>query len=256
MCYRSSQPPVLSMGPKYGAFQLFVPCPENVACKIPAGVSFTSACVLPLSINTAALGLFSKDGLNVPVPAIDSNYSSQTVLIYGGSTSVGSSAIQLAKSASLYVITTASSANSEYCQKLGADVVLDYRSSDWVERAASLVRSTKFAGVFDSIAEPASFKPIKELVSRLGGPVKIAATLPAPPEMQMQVHMAFGANMMFEKDLANAIWTNYMPEALESGKFVPKPDALVTGNGPESLQAALEVQKKGVSARKVVVVFK
>lgn len=44
-----------------------------------------------------------------------------------------------------------------------------------------------------------------------------------------------------------------MPKALKSGTIVPKPDAKIVGQGLNSVQLGLDTQKKGVSAKKVVV---
>jgi len=69
---------------------------------------------------TAHLGLFLHANLQ---PA-------EIVFVNGGSGGVGSSVIQLAKSTSAVVITTAGSEpNREYCRQIGADLVLDYRSA-------------------------------------------------------------------------------------------------------------------------------
>lgn len=55
----------------------------------------------------------------------------QRVLIHGGAGGVGSMAIQLAKNAGAYVITTASAKDRAYLESLGADEVIDYRNEDF-----------------------------------------------------------------------------------------------------------------------------
>lgn len=82
--------------------------------------------VLPLGISTAAAGLFQKDFLNLPFPKEDAEKLDRTVVIWGGSSSVGSCAIQLAVAAGAEVVTTASPTNFEYVRKLGAGSVFDY----------------------------------------------------------------------------------------------------------------------------------
>lgn len=49
------------------------------------------------------------------------------------------------------------------------------------------------------------------------------------------------------------IWRKYLPGALRTGDIMPKPDPLVVGEGLRTIQHALDRQKKGVSAAKVVV---
>lgn len=49
------------------------------------------------------------------------------------------------------------------------------------------------------------------------------------------------------------IWGECVPQALANGTVQAKPDPLVVGNGLEGVQHAIDVQKNGVSAKKVVV---
>jgi hypothetical protein len=56
-----------------------------------------------------------------------------------------------------------------------------------------------------------------------------------------------------QPDVGNAIYRDYLPAALKSGEFKAKPEPKVVGHGLESIQSGFEVQKKGVSASKVVV---
>lgn len=49
------------------------------------------------------------------------------------------------------------------------------------------------------------------------------------------------------------IYGDFIPKALAEGKYVCAPEALVVGKGLKNIEEAFGVQKKGVSARKVVV---
>lgn len=55
--------------------------------------------------------------------------------------------------------------------------------------------------------------------------------------------------------VGRAIWRDFLPQALARGSFLAKPDPLVVGEGLESLQAACDRARAGVSAQKVVVVL-
>jgi hypothetical protein len=61
------------------------------------------------------------------------------------------------------------------------------------------------------------------------------------------------------KDLCNPegpmakLYTEYLPSALAQRQYIPAADPLVVGKGLDELQNAFEIQKKGVSAKKVVV---
>lgn len=76
----------------------------------------------------------------------------ETVLIHAGGGGVGHVAIQLAKHAGCRVITTASRPESlDLCRRLGADVVLNYRESDFVERAKAETGGCGCEIIFDTV---------------------------------------------------------------------------------------------------------
>lgn len=54
----------------------------------------------------------------------------RSILVWGGSSSVGAYAIQLASLGGFKVVATASPANFDYVRSLGADVVVDYHDGD------------------------------------------------------------------------------------------------------------------------------
>ena len=54
-------------------------------------------------------------------------------------------------------------------------------------------------------------------------------------------------------EVSKLIYTDFLPEALEKGQFIAAPDPLIIGKGLEYIQPAFDIQKKGVSAHKVVV---
>ena len=122
-----------------GGFQLYTVVDAALAAPVPDTMSLEDAVVLPLAISTAASGLFQQDqlalryptapaGVKVPVSASVKEW----VVVWGGSTSVGSNAIQLAVAAGYRVLTTASPHNHDRMRDLGADVTVDYKSPDAV----------------------------------------------------------------------------------------------------------------------------
>ena len=54
-------------------------------------------------------------------------------------------------------------------------------------------------------------------------------------------------------EVGEAVYQNFLPQALASKRFLAKPDPLVVGTGLEKVQAGFDRQKEGVSARKVVI---
>ena len=241
----------LSLGVKYAAFQSYVLCPENVACKLPGTVSFEDGVVLPLAVNTAALGLFAQQNMNLPLPSITPKHSDDVLVVYGGSTSVGGTAIQLGKAAGMTVLATASQSNHAYCRGLGADFMFDYRDKDWVSQAASHLRGMHVVGIYDSVSKPATLKMLESLKSQIGSSALVVTTLP-PPE-GVAANMVFGAAMTQDDQRAKHVWADFLPQALTEGMIVPSPKAPVIGKGLQMIQAGLDEQRKGVNATKIVV---
>ena len=57
---------------------------------------------------------------------------------------------------------------------------------------------------------------------------------------------------LVENGIGRAVWRDFLPGALEKG-YVAAPSPLVVGKGLEYVQAGLDLLRKGVSAKKVVV---
>ncbi|GAA5821132.1 hypothetical protein JCM11491_004549, partial [Sporobolomyces phaffii] len=167
---------------RHSAFQEYAVIHGTTIAKIPASVSFEEATVLPLALSTAAAGLYQPGYLELPYPSPNSPPSTgKSILVWGGSASVGSAAIQLAKASGLRVVSTASPANHEFVKSLGADVVVDYKDEKVVEKLVAALEGTEFAGVYDAISEKGSIEASAEVAQKVGGKQFIATVLP-PPE--------------------------------------------------------------------------
>lgn len=64
--------------------------------------------------------------------------------------------------------------------------------------------------------------------------------------------MIFGTSLM-DNEVSKVIYTDFLPGALADRRYVAAPDPYVVGQGLEQVQTGLDVQRKGVSAKKVVV---
>jgi putative PIG3 family NAD(P)H quinone oxidoreductase len=93
------------------------------ALPVPDGLSLTEAAAVPETFFTVWHNVFERGGLQ----------KGETLLVHGGSSGIGTTAIQLAKNFGANVIVTAGSADKcEACRKLGADLAIDYKSEDFV----------------------------------------------------------------------------------------------------------------------------
>jgi NADPH:quinone reductase-like Zn-dependent oxidoreductase len=167
--------------PKHGGFQLYTTAHEITVSPIPDSLPYENAVVLPLAISTAAAGLYQTDFLALPYPSVNPKPTGKTILIWGGASSVGSTAIQLAVGSGLEVISTASKKNLEYVKALGTKHVIDYSEPTVVEDIVKLLKETEFVGAYDAISLPETLKATAEIVSQLGGG-KIVTVLAAPAE--------------------------------------------------------------------------
>lgn len=105
--------------------------------------------VLPLSISTAAAGLYQKHFLALPLPTNkEAKPFKRTLLVWGGSSSVGSSTIQLAVASGVEVYTTASARNFAYCRALGAKRAFDYHDEDVEEQIVDALEGKVVAGAY------------------------------------------------------------------------------------------------------------
>lgn len=249
--------------PAKGGFQIYPLLSSATVAVLPDSLPFEAAAVLPLSISTAAAGLYMKSTLGLRYPYLDSKLlvtdaiskKTKTLLLWGGSSSVGSSVIQLATASGYAVVTTASPSNYDYCKSLGATLVLDYHNPDIVQILICLLQETKLVGAYDAIGSDVTVSQCAFILHALGGG-KVASVVSAPESLEKDVEVVrigSGNIVSQEPDVAKGVWGDYVPAALEAGKLLAKPKELVVGKGLDSVQKGLDTQKKGVSARKVVV---
>ncbi|CAG8476495.1 5522_t:CDS:2 [Cetraspora pellucida] len=117
----------------YGAFSEYTLLEASTTFKKPPNLTFREAATIPVCSLTAGLGLF--ESLKLPLPSENPGwFREEYILIWGGSSSVGSYAIQLAAHSGLTVITTASPKNHQFLQQLGAAYTFDYNARDVVDQ--------------------------------------------------------------------------------------------------------------------------
>lgn len=106
-----------------GGYAEFCLVHETNALPIPHGLTFTEAAAVPETFFTVWHNVFERGGLK----------PKETFLVHGGSSGIGTAAIQLASAFGAYVIATAGSAEKcDACLKLGADRAVNYREADFV----------------------------------------------------------------------------------------------------------------------------
>ncbi|RJE27148.1 Alcohol dehydrogenase GroES-like domain protein [Aspergillus sclerotialis] len=145
-----------------GGYSEYTLADERICFPLPEGISLEQSSTVPLAACTALLALFSKNCLNVP------QESGQTVLIWGGSSSVGLYAIQIAKYYGLNVVTTCSPRHHDLVKSLGATRAFDYRDANVVESIKAATNSS-LEYVFDTIGNESSSVIASQAISEQGG---------------------------------------------------------------------------------------
>lgn len=114
-----------------GGYAEQVAVPAAQLLPVPAGVSLVDAAALPEVVCTVWSNVFMTANLQ----------PDQTILIHGGSSGIGTMAIQLARAIGARIAVTAGSGDKlEACRALGAEILVNYREQDFVEVLADATK--------------------------------------------------------------------------------------------------------------------
>jgi NADPH2:quinone reductase len=128
-----------------GGYAEYAVADEPLCLPVPKPLSLLEAGGLPETYYTVYDNVFTRGRLR----------KGETILIHGGSSGIGSTAIQLAKNAGATVYATAGSAEKcAFCRSLGADEAIDYRAQDFVEAVKRLTDRKGVDVVLDMVGGP------------------------------------------------------------------------------------------------------
>jgi putative PIG3 family NAD(P)H quinone oxidoreductase len=137
-----------------GGYAEFCVAPAGHCLAVPKGLSLLEAASLPENFFTVWSNVFDRGRLQ----------AGEAFLVHGGSSGIGLTAIQLAKAFGATVYTTVGNAEKvAFCEKIGADVVLNYREQDF---AAEIWTRTAKKGVnliLDMVGGPYIARNLKSL---------------------------------------------------------------------------------------------
>ena len=187
---------------------------------IPEGLSFIQAAALPETFFTVWSNVFDRAHL----------LPNETLLVHGGGSGIGTTAIQLAKAFHSKVIVTAGSeAKCQFCMELGADAGINYKEQDFVAEISRLTVSKGVDVVLDIIGGDYFPRNLKCMATdaRL---VQIAIQNGAKAEINLLPIMLkrltiTGSTLrarddVFKADIAQKLYKNVWP-LLASGKIKP-----------------------------------
>ena len=125
-----------------GGYAEYVSCPAALVLPVPAGLSFAEAAAIPETFFTVWSNVFER-GFLAP---------GEWLLVHGGSSGIGSTAIQLAKAFDARVVTTVGSAEkADFCRSLGADHTVNYKETDFVKAVGEVTDGRGVDVVLDMV---------------------------------------------------------------------------------------------------------
>jgi len=204
-----------------GGYADYVTCPAKHALPVPTGMDMKQAACLPETFFTVWSNVFMRGGLK----------AGERFLVHGGSSGIGTTAIQLANAFGARVFTTAGSEGKcKVCHELGAEVAMNYREADFVE----VMRSVGGANlILDMVGGDYIPRNIKALADE-GRLVQIAF-LQGPKvelnfaQIMMRRLVVTGSTLRPQSDLAKARIADQLREKvwplLDAGTIAPVMDS-------------------------------
>ena len=124
-----------------GAYAEQLAIHERQAMAVPSGMSLQDAAGIPEVFITAWDALVVQGGLT----------SGRWAMVHAGASGVGTAAIQICKAIGARIVVTCSGGKVDACRALGADVVVDYGSQDFVAEVAAATGGTGVDVILDVI---------------------------------------------------------------------------------------------------------
>ncbi len=147
-----------------GGYAQYCIAAEANTLPVPQGFSMTQAAALPETFFTVWTNVFERGALQ----------PGETFLVHGGSSGIGTTAIMLANAFGARVFATAGSPDKcRVCEKLGAELCVDYRQADFVEAIRQVVGKRGVDVILDMVGGDYIARNIR-LAARDGRIVNIA----------------------------------------------------------------------------------
>ena len=222
---------------------------HRLLMKVPAALTLEDAAGVPEVFLTAYQTLFLEGAAQ----------SGNTVLIHAGASGVGTAAIQLAKSAGMTVIVTASSAKHETCLDLGADLAVDYKCQDFAEEVKAFTNGGGADVILDFIGAPYLKQNLKSLanegrlilIAMMGGFNAVDVNMMPLLQKRLQIRGTTlrARTIEYKHDLINALMDSFSAE-LDQGAIKPVIDSMFP---LEDIAAAHDLMESNKNAGKIII---
>ena len=245
-----------SFGKRYGSYQRYVIARDETASKVPEGIDAAIMANLIGNLSTV-IGLFC-GAVGLDKPSLDGSVSTKArkVLIYGGTSSFGSTSVQYIAQAGYTVVTTTSPKHRDFVSRLGAVKIVDH-TLEHGDVIKQLIEYGPYDIVVDSISLPNTVALNTKVLAAQGGG-RVYTLLPAfgpetLPDGVTREFESWGIFLAEEKNpgLKSWMYDTYLPQAVASGKLIPLPNEKVRG-GLNGVNDAHDKMEKGVSGVRLV----
>ena len=208
-----------------GGYAEFATTHQDHALPVPKGLSMVEAAALCETYFTVWSTVFMRGRLQ----------AGETFLVHGGSSGIGTTAIQLAKTFGARVFTTAGNDEKcEVCKSLGAEAAINYKTQDYVEEVKQLTKGKGVDLILDMVG--GSYIPRNIRCLALEGRLVMIAFLGGPKAELNFAHIMMkrlevtGATLRPQSDqakakIAEALLSQVWP-LLESGQIAPVMDKI------------------------------
>jgi len=203
-----------------GGYAQYAAVPAAQCLPVPDGLTMTQAAGLPETFFTVWHNVFDKAVLK----------TGETFLVHGGTSGIGTTAIQLAKAFGAKVIATAGSQEKcQACRDLGADVAINYKTEDFVEQVKAATDGKGANVILDMVAgdyvsrnfKAAAFEARILIIAFLRGPKAETNFTPLLLKRLTLMGSTLRAQPVANKAaIANALREKVWP-LIEAGKIAP-----------------------------------
>ncbi|KAK6356050.1 hypothetical protein TWF718_000424 [Orbilia javanica] len=257
------------MGDPHGSFGEYAIAPDHTTFLIPENISLEDAATIPLVAFTSAIALYQELLLPLPwsrgtEPHNPKGRNPIPFVVYGGTTSVGLTALKLARLSGLYPIIAIAGASKGIIEKEDlADVIIDYRNNDDIAGDIKKALDGKqLFHAFDAYTEHPSTQPLAENLDpkgRVTGILPYEQPLPHGHTSKMtyvgSVHKhypPFPAEDAAVDAGFGYVFSRYLTRLLAQEKFKPHPIKVLEGGLGGIVDGLNQLREGKVNGSKLV----
>ena len=162
-----------------GGYAEYCAAPAPQCLPVPRGLDYVAAAAMPETFFTVWTNVFERGRLQ----------ANESILVHGGSSGIGTTAIQLARAYGARVFATAGSAEKcAACERLGAERAINYREADFVTAVRQLTGDRGVDVILDMVGGDYFARNLEALALE-GRLVEIATLSGAKAELNIQTIM-------------------------------------------------------------------